>query len=99
MLFLSCKSSNANITYYVLVANKRWDASYGRKAMSKLVEIESYGMDTKEASKFIGCSAYTIRELAREKKISHYRIGNRIMFTKDTLIKWINKQEDRNWRY
>jgi excisionase family DNA binding protein len=67
--------------------------------MSKLVEIESYGMDTKEASKFIGCSAYTIGELAREKKIPHYRIGNRIMFTKDTLIKWINKQEDRNWRY
>lgn len=67
--------------------------------MSKLAEIEPYGMNTKEASKFIGCSAYTIRELAREKKIPYYKIGNRIMFTKETLMKWINRQEDRNWRY
>lgn len=67
--------------------------------MLENVKTESYGMDTKEASKFIGCSAYTIRELAREKKIPHYRIGNRIMFTKQALIKWIDKQEDRNWRY
>lgn len=67
--------------------------------MGKLVEIEPYGMDTKEASKFIGCSAYTIRELAREKKIPHYRIGNRIMFTKQALIRWIDKQEDKNSRY
>lgn len=67
--------------------------------MSELLEVESYGMNTKEASKFIGCSAYTIRELAREKKIPYYKIGNRIMFTKETLMKWINRQEDRNWKY
>ncbi len=67
--------------------------------MSKLVEIEPYGMNTKEASKFIGCSAYTIRELAREKKIPYYKIGNRIMFSKEYLIKWMSKQEERNWRY
>jgi len=67
--------------------------------MSKLVEIETYGMNTKEASKFIGCSAYTIRELAREKKIPYYKIGNRIMFSKEYLIKWMSKQEERNWRY
>lgn len=88
-----------HIVLFTCSYNKRWDASYRRKAMSKLVEIEPYGMNTKEASKFIGCSAYTIRELAREKKIPHYRIGNRIMFTKETLKKWINRQEDRNWRY
>lgn len=63
------------------------------------VKTEPYGMNTKEASKFIGCSAYTIRELAREKKIPYYKIGNRIMFTKETLMKWINRQEDRNWKY
>lgn len=67
--------------------------------MLENVKTEPYGMNTKEASKFIGCSAYTIRELAREKKIPYYKIGNRIMFTKDTLLKWINRQEDRNWRY
>lgn len=62
-------------------------------------QIEKYGMSTKEASKFIGCSAYTIRELARKKQIPHYRIGSRIMFSKQSLIKWINKQENRNWKY
>lgn len=62
-------------------------------------QIEKYCMDTKEASMFIGCSAYTIRELARKKLIPHYRIGDRIMFTKHSLIKWIEKQENRNWRY
>lgn len=62
-------------------------------------QIEKYGMDTKEASIFLGCSAYTIRELARKKEIPHYRIGNRIMFRKQALEKWIAKQEDRNWKY
>ncbi|MPN24597.1 hypothetical protein SDC9_171998 [bioreactor metagenome] len=62
-------------------------------------QVEKYGMDTKEASLFIGCSTYTIRELARKKLIPHYRVGNRIMFTKQALLKWIDKQEDRNWKY
>lgn len=68
-------------------------------AFDKEYEVEKYGMDTKEASRFIGCSAYTIRELARKKQIPHYRIGNRIMFSKQSLIKWIDKQENRNWKY
>ncbi|WP_333886873.1 helix-turn-helix domain-containing protein [Clostridium sp.] len=68
-------------------------------AVDRGYEAEKYGMDTKEASKFIGCSAYTIRELARKKQIPHYRIGNRIMFNKQSLIKWIDKQENRNWKY
>ncbi|SKA98629.1 DNA binding domain-containing protein, excisionase family [Caloramator quimbayensis] len=67
-------------------------------ALDSKYEVEKYGMDTKEASIFIGCSAYTIRELARKKQIPHYKIGNRIMFTKQALIKWIDKQESRNWR-
>jgi excisionase family DNA binding protein len=68
-------------------------------ALDREYEVEKYGMDTKDASKFIGCSAYTIRELARKKQIPHYRIGNRIMFTQQSLIKWIDKQENRNWKY
>lgn len=67
-------------------------------ALDSGYQVEKYGMDTKEASIFIGCSAYTIRELARKKQIPHYKIGNRIMFTKQALMKWIDKQENRNWR-
>ncbi|NMA66594.1 MAG: helix-turn-helix domain-containing protein [Clostridiaceae bacterium] len=67
--------------------------------MQNSVNLGSVGMNTKEASQFIGCSAYTIRELARQKRIPHYRVGNRIMFKRETLLKWIKKQEERNCRY
>lgn len=39
--------------------------------MSKVVEIEPYGMDTKEASKFIGCSAITEVTKTNEKNKIH----------------------------
>lgn len=67
--------------------------------MLNYTNMDSVGMNTKEAAQFIGCSAYTIRELARQKKTPHYRVGNRIMFTRETLLRWIEKQEVRNWRY
>lgn len=78
----------------------------GEKEMSKravelLNEMENtdvFGIDTAEAARFIGCSAYTIRELAGKKEIPHYRIGTRILFTKPALIGWIQKQENRNWK-
>ncbi|QUH25481.1 helix-turn-helix domain-containing protein [Serpentinicella alkaliphila] len=88
----------------VEVINKEYVYSY--KALNENIiafdnkdEARKYGMDTKAASIFIGCSAYTIRELARKKEIPHYWVGNRIMFTKQALVKWIAKQEDRNWKY
>jgi len=50
-----------------------------------------------QAAKLIGCSAYTIKKLAREKRIPHYRVGNRIMFNQETLANWINRQEKKNF--
>lgn len=51
-------------------------------------------MNVKEAAPYIGASEYKLREMARQKAIPHYRVGNRIMFRKVTLDEWISKQED-----
>lgn len=54
---------------------------------------EILNISPKEASQMIGCSEYTIMELARQKKIPHHRVGNRVKFTKESLKKWIEEQE------
>lgn len=56
------------------------------------------GLTPSEAGALIGCSAYTIKELARGSKIPFYRIGSRYMFTKSALLKWITDQEERNYK-
>lgn len=62
------------------------------------LELE-YGIKPKEAARFIGCSEYTIKELARQGRVPHYRNGNRIMFTKKGLLKWIELQEKKSWNH
>lgn len=59
---------------------------------------EAIGLKPKEAAAFIGCSEYTIKQLAREKKIPHYRVGVRLLFTRAALEKWIANQEKQNYR-
>ena len=49
-----------------------------------------------EAAKYIGCSEYTIRQMVRERRIPHYRIGVKILFTKNSLDKWIEEQEKKS---
>lgn len=51
----------------------------------------------KEACDIIGCSEYKIKELARQGKIPHHRIGNRIMFTREGLEEWIMQMEKKAW--
>lgn len=58
---------------------------------------ESLNLSPKEASQLIGCSEYTIKELARQGRIPHHRIGNRIKFTREGLQKWIEAQEKKLW--
>ncbi|MGG4141840.1 helix-turn-helix domain-containing protein [Paenibacillus algorifonticola] len=53
-------------------------------------------MNVKEAAPYIGASEYKLREMVREKLIPAYRIGNRILFRKATLDKWIEQQEREN---
>lgn len=46
-----------------------------------------------EAAQFIGCSEYIIRQMVRERRIPHYRIGVKILFSRQTLERWVAKQE------
>lgn len=59
--------------------------------------LKEKGITTAEASEYIGCSAYTIRQMAREKLIPHYRINSKILFTKVGLDTWIKDQEIKNY--
>lgn len=59
-------------------------------------KMEKLNLTPEEAAYLIGCSRYTIMELARQKRIPHYRVGNRVMFTQEGLRQWIEDQEKRS---
>lgn len=61
------------------------------------MELKETGLTPVEAGALIGCSAYTIKELARRKEIPHYKVGARYMFTRSALLKWIGEQENKNY--
>lgn len=46
-----------------------------------------------EAAAHIGCRYDKILQMVRLKQIPHYRIGNRVFFTKESLDLWIENQE------
>lgn len=49
-----------------------------------------------EAADLLHCSAYTCKDLVRKGLLPHFRIGNRILFRRSTLIDWMNQQELRS---
>lgn len=53
-------------------------------------------MNSNELAKYLGVTAYKVREMVRQKKIPAYRVGNRIFFRKDTIDEWIAQQEKAN---
>lgn len=59
--------------------------------------IKETGLTPEEAGELVGCSAYTIKELARGKRIPFYKVGARYMFTRSALMKWIENQEKQNY--
>lgn len=61
------------------------------------MSIKETGLTPDEASALIGCSPYTIKELARGNKIPFYKIGSRYRFTRSALIEWIADQEEKNY--
>lgn len=64
--------------------------------MMKTEETNADIIKPQEASRLIGCSEYTIRDMARRKKVPHYRVGSLIMFRRSALLRWIEKQEKTN---
>ena len=49
----------------------------------------------KELSNYLKISISEIRKLVREKKIPHFRLGNRIMFDLKTINNWIEKLQEK----
>lgn len=52
-------------------------------------------ISVKETSGWLGIPAFTLYSWALSKKIPHYKIGRRVMFSKDDLKGWI---EARHWK-
>lgn len=53
----------------------------------------------KEVASYLHCSISTIRNLVKNKRISFYRIGNRLYFKKSSIDRWIEKQENQGIQY
>lgn len=51
-------------------------------------------LDSTEAAKYLGISYWLIRKLVREKKIPHYQIESKTLFTKEILDKYIQDSLD-----
>ena len=62
------------------------------------MSIKETGLTPGEASSLIGCSVYTIKELARGNKLPFYKIGSRYRFTRSALLKWMTDQEEKNYK-
>lgn len=74
---------------------------------AKVAEIVSITIDQRrlnvnEAARYLGMSEDTVRALAREKRIPHYRAGQdgsrnaRFLFRVEALDKWMERQEREN---
>ena len=50
------------------------------------------GLTPQEAGALVGCSAYTIKELARGGRIQFYKVGSMYRFTRSTLIELMSEQ-------
>ncbi|WP_024834052.1 helix-turn-helix domain-containing protein [Ruminiclostridium josui] len=61
------------------------------------IAINKLNLSPKEAAELIGCSEYTIKELARQQRIPSHRVGNMIKFTREGLETWIKAQEKKSW--
>lgn len=49
----------------------------------------------KELSNYLKISVSEIRKLVREKRIPHFRVGNRIMFDLKSVNSWVEKLEEK----
>ncbi|RXT08931.1 helix-turn-helix domain-containing protein [Ammoniphilus sp. CFH 90114] len=50
-------------------------------------------LTAKEAASYLGVSYWLVLDAARQRKIPHFRIGQRIMFRLESLQQWIEQQE------
>lgn len=58
----------------------------------QLEPIKRSTLNVKEVAEYLGISVDMVYILCREKRIVHFRIGSRILFKKDAIDQWIDKQ-------
>lgn len=51
-------------------------------------------LTVKEAAALLRISAYTVRELARTGKIPARKVGKEWRFTRESLMRWLEGQDD-----
>jgi len=51
---------------------------------------ERFLIPVKEAATWLGISAFTLYSWAQSHRVPHYKIGKRVMFSKDDLKRWID---------
>lgn len=49
-----------------------------------------------DAASYIGCGYDKLMQLVRLNKIPNYRIGRRVLFTKESLDAWIENQVNKS---
>jgi len=47
----------------------------------------------KEAAAWLGISAFTLYSWAQSHRIPHYKIGKRVMFSKDEVKRWLEEHK------
>jgi excisionase family DNA binding protein len=52
---------------------------------------EQFLIPVKQAATWLGISSFTLYSWAQSHRVPHYKIGKRVMFSKDDLKQWIEQ--------
>ncbi|NIK11159.1 helix-turn-helix domain-containing protein [Alkalibacillus almallahensis] len=53
-------------------------------------------MTAQQTAEYLGLNRETVYRMARRKEIPHFKLGNRILFSKSSIEEWIREQEEAN---
>ena len=59
--------------------------------------IESEVMNAKETAEYLKISYWLLMKMARESQIPAFRCGNKVLFRKSSIDKFIDEQEHLNY--
>lgn len=55
--------------------------------------LEKLTLTAKEAAQLFGVSYWLITQLVKQNKIPHFRMGGKILFRKESLLKYMQDEE------
>lgn len=57
-------------------------------------------LTVKEVAELLEVSVDVVYDMVRKKKIPHFRVGNRLIrFQADSIQRWMNEQEQKNYHH